>query len=99
LLGPGYAPTYLRPPYLATNPFSLDILGQLGLHVVSIDIDTLDYNNNNADNISVALTNYKNGIAKGGSISLSHDPLKYTATVLAQNIVDYLNSAGLKCKI
>jgi peptidoglycan/xylan/chitin deacetylase (PgdA/CDA1 family) len=98
LLGEGYAPTYLRPPYLATNALSLDVLAQLGIHVININIDTKDYNFNAADEIATAVNNYKTGIDAGGNISLSHDPLQYTAQVLVQEMIDYLNSKGLKCK-
>lgn len=38
-------PTYMRPPYIRTNPLVLDVLGSLGYHVIIWDLDTDDYNN------------------------------------------------------
>jgi peptidoglycan/xylan/chitin deacetylase (PgdA/CDA1 family) len=66
--------TDMRPPYLSTSATALSALKTLGYYVISVDIDTLDWQYNTASTIQTAVTNYKKGLDAGGSISLSHDP-------------------------
>jgi len=93
----GFFPYYMRPPYLAYNDDMLALMTSLEYHVISIDIDTEDWENLTPQTIPNAYTNYVNGIAAGGTISLSHDPLNNTANYLAGKIIDYLNANNLKC--
>jgi peptidoglycan/xylan/chitin deacetylase (PgdA/CDA1 family) len=88
----------MRPPYLSTSSTSLSVLKTLGYHVISVDIDTLDWQYNTAATIQTAVTNYENGLDAGGTISLSHDPEQTTAYTLAQAMIDYVKSKGLVCK-
>jgi peptidoglycan/xylan/chitin deacetylase (PgdA/CDA1 family) len=94
----GYFPYYMRPPYLAYNTAMLSLMSQLEYHVISIDIDTEDWENLTPQTIPNAYNNYMTGVQQGGTISLSHDPLNNTANYLAGKMIDYLNSQGLKCK-
>jgi peptidoglycan/xylan/chitin deacetylase (PgdA/CDA1 family) len=93
----GYFPYYMRPPYLSTSAQMLALMEELEYVVISVNIDTEDWENLTPQSIPQSYTNYVNGIAAGGTISLSHDPLNNTANYLAGKIIDYLNANGLKC--
>ena len=95
----GKAPRYMRPPYLSTNALVLQTLAELQYHVIQIDIDTLDYNNDSEGQIGVAVQNFKDGLAAGGSIELSHDVHEWTSRVLVQAMIDEVNARGLRGKI
>jgi peptidoglycan/xylan/chitin deacetylase (PgdA/CDA1 family) len=86
----GKFPQYMRPPYFAYNSAVLSTLGSLGYHVIIADIDTLDYQGD----YNAAANNFINGIANGGTISLSHDPLQQTVQVLAQEMITAVKNAG-----
>ncbi|KAK6082955.1 polysaccharide deacetylase [Seiridium cupressi] len=90
----GKIPTYMRPPYFSTNALALQTLGNLGYHVITANIDTLDYEHDD-DTISVAMTNFQNGLDAGGTISLMHDVHAQTVHVLVQEAIDALKAKGL----
>ena len=92
----GKAPRYMRPPYLSTNDVALQALGELQYHVISCDIDTLDYNNDSEDQIQNAVQNFKNGLDAGGTIELSHDVHEWTSRVLVQAMIDEVKNRGLR---
>jgi peptidoglycan/xylan/chitin deacetylase (PgdA/CDA1 family) len=94
----GFFPFYMRPPYLATDSASLATLAALKYVVISVDIDTLDWQNTSPTLIQQSITNYKNGLDQGGTISLEHDPLVNTANTLVPGILQELANRGLKCK-
>jgi hypothetical protein len=86
----GDIPSYMRPPYFATNALVLSTLGGLGYHVIQADIDTLDWQGD----YTVAINTFNAGLAAGGSISLSHDVDAETVQVLAQEMINSLKAAG-----
>ncbi|KAF7515425.1 hypothetical protein G7054_g14578 [Neopestalotiopsis clavispora] len=90
----GKAPTYMRPPYFSTNSVALSTLGGLGYHVINANIDTLDYEHDD-DTIGVAATNFENGLASGGTISLMHDVHGQTVHVLVQEAINDIKARGL----
>jgi peptidoglycan/xylan/chitin deacetylase (PgdA/CDA1 family) len=94
----GYFPAYMRPPFLSTSDAVLQVLSQLQYHVIEVDIDTEDWENLSPTLIQNSAAIYQQGIANGGTISLSHDPLNNTANALVQEMMDYLTSKGLTCK-
>jgi peptidoglycan/xylan/chitin deacetylase (PgdA/CDA1 family) len=93
----GVYPVYMRPPFLEVGGVTLEVLAEMEYYVITEDIDTEDWQNTSPTLIPASLTNYENGIAAGGSLSLSHDPLENTANWLVGQIVSYLDSQGLKC--
>jgi peptidoglycan/xylan/chitin deacetylase (PgdA/CDA1 family) len=95
----GFFPFYMRPPYLATNSVVLSTLAALKYVVVSINIDTLDWQNTSPTLIQQSVANFKNGLDAGGSISLEHDPLVNTANTLVPAILQELANRGLRCKL
>lgn len=93
----GKVPTYMRPPYFSTNALALSTLGGLGYHVINANIDTLDYEHDD-DTIGVAFTNFQNGLASGGTISLMHDVHAQTVHVLVQEAINAIKAKGLTRK-
>lgn len=63
----------------------------------SANIDTLDYEHDD-DTIGVAATNFENGLASGGTISLMHDVHGQTVHVLVQEAINDIKARGLTCK-
>jgi peptidoglycan/xylan/chitin deacetylase (PgdA/CDA1 family) len=75
----GKRPTHLRPPFLSTSPRMLEAVGSFGYKVVSINLDTKDFEHNNKPN-EVALQHQtvdaavlQSNIARDSFISLNHD--------------------------
>ncbi|PBP19976.1 chitin deacetylase [Diplocarpon rosae] len=90
----GFAPTYLRPPYLSCNDGCMQILASLGYHVISIDIDTKDYENQQS--LWVSQQNFENGLSAGGNLVLSHDIYEQTVVTLAPYMLETLLARGLR---
>ncbi|KAL9124288.1 MAG: hypothetical protein Q9217_006367 [Psora testacea] len=92
----GRYPSYMRPPYFATNDLVLRTMGELGYHVVNADIDTLDWANNSPDLIQTSVQRFRDGLNAGGSIALSHDVHQWTANTLVQAMIDEVRNRGLR---
>lgn len=92
----GYRPTYMRVPYFAYSPLVLQTMADLKFHVIEVDIDTKDYENDTPAGASVSFSNFKNGLNAGGSMVLAHDVHQTTVDVLIQQMLDELKSRGLK---
>jgi len=91
----GYFPTYMRPPYFDLNAQVLKTLGGLGYHVITANIDTLDFENATPALIGNAYNNFLAGINAGGNLELSHDVYATTVQTLAQRMIDELKAKGL----
>jgi peptidoglycan/xylan/chitin deacetylase (PgdA/CDA1 family) len=94
----GKYPTYMRPPYFATNDFVLSTLGGLGYKVIQADIDTKDYLYPSPDTIGTAIGNLQAGLNAGGTITLMHDPLINTVQSLLPAAIQEIQSRGLRGK-
>ena len=94
----GVAPRYMRPPYLSTNALVLQTLGELQYHVIQVDIDTLDYSHDAEDQIQESVQIFKDGLAAGGTIELSHDVHQWTAEVLVQAMIDELRRGAFEVR-
>lgn len=92
----GKYPTYMRPPYFSTNALVLQTMSDLGYHVITADIDTLDWQNDSEGGISTSVQRFKDGLSAGGSIELSHDVHQWTANVLVQSMIDEVRNRGLR---
>lgn len=73
----GMLPTYFRPPYISWTPATLNILDELGYHVISLDVDTNDWRGD----YDAARENYVDGLESG-------DPRYSSHLVLAHDIWD-----------
>jgi peptidoglycan/xylan/chitin deacetylase (PgdA/CDA1 family) len=94
----GFFPQYMRPPYYAYNAQVLQTLGSLGYHVITSDIDTLDWLNNSPSSIGQSVTIFQNGLNSGGTLSLAHDTSQNTVNTLAQAMINAVKAKGLRGK-
>lgn len=92
----GFHPTYMRPPYLGANSFTLQTLGELGYHVLNRDIDTLDWQNQSPSTIGNSVQNFIDGLNAGGSITLAHDVHQYTVDDLVPAMINEISARGLQ---
>jgi peptidoglycan/xylan/chitin deacetylase (PgdA/CDA1 family) len=92
----GYFPTYFRPPYLSTNAASLSTLKGLGYKVVTVDIDTKDWQEDPLGLVNLSIQWYEGNQTAGGTMSLNHDPYQATAQTFVPAIINYLASKNLK---
>jgi peptidoglycan/xylan/chitin deacetylase (PgdA/CDA1 family) len=90
----GVYPTYLRPPYLSMSSTALSAAGALGYHVISVDIDTIDWNLQG--NIAAAHTNFVNGLNAGGNLVLAHDVHQNTVQQLLPMLINTIRARGLR---
>lgn len=92
----GKFPTYMRPPYFSYNSATLTTLGNLGYRVIHANIDTLDWQYNTPGTIGQSIAIFQNGIASGGSISLSHDVHQTTGDSLLPAMITAVKNRGLR---
>jgi peptidoglycan/xylan/chitin deacetylase (PgdA/CDA1 family) len=92
----GRVPTYMRAPYFSTNDLVLRTMGELNFHVVHASIDTLDWQNQSEGAIEISVQRFREGLNQGGTIALAHDVHPWTASRLAQAMVDEVKSRGLR---
>lgn len=93
----GIVPTYLRPPYLSTTDETLDVMDELGYHVVNLDLDTNDW----VSDYAAAEQNFLNAVEssdprKSSHIVLAHDIHEQTAHELAEFIIGQGKAAGYR---
>lgn len=94
----GKYPTYMRPPYFDCGSACLNVMNNLGYHVIHANVDPQDYAHT-AD-IQTAYNSYAGAIQAGGSyIVLNHDVHQTTVESLVQNEIDNAKSKGLTCKL
>lgn len=91
----GKVPTYMRPPFLEYDDTTLATMGSLGYVVAGVSIDTFDWRDNSIDP-DLPVKNFKDAYAKGGTISLNHDPESITVDHVAPAIMAYLDTLGKK---
>lgn len=87
----GSKPRWLRPPYGATNDRVAAVAGQRGMSLALWDVDTLDWQNRNAD--ITCRKAVENAVA--GSVILMHDIHPSTVDA-APCIIDGLRAKGLR---
>jgi hypothetical protein len=102
----GKIPTYMRPPYSSCTVASgcQQDMSDLGYHISYFNVDTDDYEHNNASQIQVAKDNFKKGITKDGAnadkgdkwLSIGHDILDQTANNLTEYMLQTLQQLGYK---
>ncbi|EAU39395.1 conserved hypothetical protein [Aspergillus terreus NIH2624] len=91
----GYAPTYMRPPYLESTPFVNKVMGEMAYHVIGADVDTKDYENDNPWLIGNSFDKFVAQLDAGGSVVLLHD-IEPMVTTLTRMILDELDSRELR---
>jgi hypothetical protein len=102
----GKIPTYMRPPYSSCTVDSgcQQDMADLGYHISYFDVDTDDYEQNNASHIQIAKDRFKNGITNNSAsaekgdkwLSIGHDILDQTANNLTEYMLKTLQDSGYK---
>lgn len=99
----GRYPTYMRPPYFSCGATCLSVLGSLGYHVITANIDTLDWQFNTPTTIWQSQQIFKDNISSttgstGRWIELSHDVHETTVEYLAEFMIDTATQQGYRCR-
>jgi len=92
----GKIPTYMRPPYFDYNNNTVAALGSIGYKVVNADIDTNDWKYNTEETYQTAVSAFREGLNKGGSITLMHDVHANTIDRILPEIIEVVQEHGLK---
>lgn len=92
----GKSPTYMRAPYFDSPNHVVQQLGEMGYHIIQCDVDTKDYAYQEEDLIWESVRMFKEQVDAGGRLSLAHDIHPWTARVLTQEMVNYVNEKGLR---
>ncbi|KAF4967902.1 hypothetical protein FZEAL_10461, partial [Fusarium zealandicum] len=98
----GWIPTYMRPPYLECNVGSgcLDLMGELGYHVVDVNLDTKDYENDSPALIQLAKDRYSSGVSSDSDnnkyIVLAHDVHEQTVSNLTAYMIETAQDRGYR---
>lgn len=97
----GRYPTYMRPPYLSCDGTCLSTLNTLGYHVMSTNLDTLDWLYNTPSTNSESQRIFDNAISSttsGGWLVLAHSVHETTVSLLAQHMIDSARARGYRRK-
>ncbi|PSS05202.1 hypothetical protein BD289DRAFT_449067 [Coniella lustricola] len=91
----GLLPTYFRPPYLSWSNVTLDVLTELGYHITSIDLDTMDW----AGDYREAKRLFEQGLDENdphlsGKLVLAHDIRLRTVYELVKFMIDKAKTRG-----
>jgi hypothetical protein len=95
----GFFPTYMRPPYSASNEDVDEWLGDLGYHVTYFDLDTEGYLHNSEDEIEdskdIVDKAFRNKDPSTDSyLHIEHDTVYETVSTLVSYTLDALYDAG-----
>jgi peptidoglycan/xylan/chitin deacetylase (PgdA/CDA1 family) len=88
----------MRPPYLAANDYVLNVMAELGYHVIGASVDTKDYENDHPDLIGRSVAKFNQELDQGGTIVLSHDIHEQTVRSLTQIMLEEVYERGLQRK-
>lgn len=88
----GMLPTYFRPPYLSWDDATLGTLSRLGYHVISIDVDTRDWEGD----YHAARQNFREAVGSGtaSKLVLAHDIHEQSVYDLAEWMIDEARKLG-----
>ncbi|KAF9878056.1 polysaccharide deacetylase [Colletotrichum karsti] len=98
----GWIPTYMRPPFLECNSGSgcLGLMRTLGYHVINVNVDTKDYENDTPELIQTSKDRFSNGVSTNAAansyIELSHDVHYQTVVNLTQFMIDTAKARGYR---
>lgn len=98
----GWIPTYMRPPFLECNAGSgcQILMRTLGYHIINVNVDTKDYENDSPTLIQVSKDRFSNGVSTNAAansyIELSHDVHYQTVVNLTQFMIDTAKERGYR---
>ncbi|GKT54138.1 chitin deacetylase [Colletotrichum tofieldiae] len=96
----GFAPKYMRAPFLSCDDACLGDLAGLGYHVIDTSLDTKDYENTTPETTHISAEKFDNELspdpASNSYIVLSHDVHEQTVVSLVQKMIDTLKAKGYR---
>ncbi|KAF4439600.1 bifunctional xylanase deacetylase [Fusarium acutatum] len=97
----GYFPTYMRPPYSASNTTTDAWLGELGYHITYFDLDTEGYLHDSPSLIDTSKEIWDNAVEGRDPkmttwLDIEHDPVYQSVYNLTEYILKSLNRNGFK---
>ncbi|GAM34779.1 chitin deacetylase [Talaromyces pinophilus] len=97
----GGFPTYMRPPYSKCDEDCLRDMDQLGYHVISFNIDTADYINDDPDKIQLSKDIVDKALTSPSLdgrpyLAIGHDIHAQTVYNLTEHILQRVNDAGYR---
>ncbi|KAH8123362.1 carbohydrate esterase family 4 protein [Trichoderma asperelloides] len=98
----GVIPTYMRPPFLECSAKSgcIDTMDKLGYHIISTNLDTKDYENDDASLIQVSKNRFSSMQMTDETdhdyIVLAHDVHYQTVVNLTEYMIEVSKSRGYK---
>lgn len=97
----GYFPTYMRPPYSASNERVDRRLGELGYHVTYFNLDTEGYLHNSAEEIQRSKDIWDNGVegkeaGKTKWLAIEHDPVSQSVYNLTEYMLKSMRRNGFQ---
>jgi peptidoglycan/xylan/chitin deacetylase (PgdA/CDA1 family) len=98
----GIIPTYMRPPFLECSVKSgcMDTMDKLGYHVISTNLDTKDYENDDPSLIHISEDRFSSMQSSDETnhdyIVLAHDVHYQTVATLAEYMIDVSRGRGYK---
>lgn len=91
----GFYPTYMRAPFLAHSDDVLDVMDELGYHVIGASVDTKDYVFDDPDTNWRSFERFIDGLDAGGTVVLAHDSHRNTVETLVEDMLEEIESRGL----
>lgn len=90
----GILPTYFRPPYLKWTAETLNIMEELGYHVITLDVDTRDWEGD----YDAAEQNFLGALGWGSDskLVLAHDIHERTVYEFAEWMIDMAKERGYR---
>ncbi|TDZ18932.1 Chitin deacetylase [Colletotrichum orbiculare MAFF 240422] len=96
----GFAPKYMRAPYLSCDAGCQGDLAGLGYHIIDTNLDTKDYENNKPETTHLSAEKFNNelsaDVGANSYIVLSHDVHEQTVVSLTQKLIDTLKGKGYR---
>ncbi|CAG7927056.1 unnamed protein product [Penicillium olsonii] len=91
----GFYPTYMRAPFLETSDAVMDVMDELGYHVIGASVDTKDYAFDDPETNWRSFERFLDGLDAGGTVVLAHDSHQNTAEILVENMLAEIETRGL----
>ncbi|OLN85458.1 Chitin deacetylase-like protein 5 [Colletotrichum chlorophyti] len=96
----GFAPRYMRAPFLSCNEGCLADLASLDYHVIGTNLDTKDFENNTPDTTHISAETFSNALnanpVEASFIVLNHDVHEQTVVSLVQKEIDTARARGYR---
>lgn len=90
----GKKPAYVRPPYLDTAGQTLPVLKSMGYKVITVDVDSGDWNKNTPEQSEAVFL--AAGAGGNGHIPLMHEPYNSTVHELTPWLINWAKENKLK---